>query len=51
MYANDIIECLDETLNHFLHHFNECELEVPHYNDELGCLDIMAECSEDYLWE
>lgn len=50
MYDNEMIECKDELLNHYLHHFDECEDEIPHFNEELGCLDIMAECSEEIIW-
>jgi len=50
MYGNDMIECKDELLNHYLHHFDECDIECPDYNFELDCLDIMAECAEEIIW-
>lgn len=50
MYENEMIECKDELLNHYLHHFDECEDEMPHFNAELDCLDIMVACSEEIIW-
>jgi hypothetical protein len=50
MYGNDIIECKDELFNHYLHHFDECEDETPHFNIDLDCLDILAACAEEIIW-
>ncbi len=50
MNSNDMIECKDELLNHYLHHFDECEDEIPHFNEEMGCLDLMADCAEEFIW-
>jgi len=50
MYDNEMIECKNESLNHYLHHFDECDAEHIQFNEELGCLDLMAECAEEILW-
>lgn len=48
MYECDVIEMEDFEFNHYLHHFDECE--CMEYNDEFDCIEVLAECSEEILW-
>jgi hypothetical protein len=50
MYECEIIEMEDMSFNHLLNHYDDCEYEQMHYNDEFDCIDIMAECCEEILW-
>jgi len=49
MYENDIIEFSDNGFNHYLHHFDECDGDLE-FNEELGCLQMAADCIEEILW-
>ncbi|MFA6138928.1 MAG: hypothetical protein WC667_12715 [Sulfurimonas sp.] len=50
MYGNEIIEFEDNSFNHFIHHFDECDEEHPHFNDQYGCIEIAAELMEEIIW-
>lgn len=50
MYGNEIIEVEDNSFNHYLHHFDECDENHPHYNDEYGCIEVAAELIEEIIW-
>jgi hypothetical protein len=50
MYGNEIIEFEDNSFNHFIHHFDECDEEHPHFNDQYGCIEITVELMEEILW-
>ena len=50
MYSSEIIEVEDFRLNHFIHHFDECDGEHLHYNDEYECIESAADLIEEILW-
>lgn len=50
MYDNEIIEFEDNSFNHYIHHFDECNAEHPGYNLEYDCIESVAECIEEILW-
>lgn len=51
MFEYDIIEAEDFSFNHFIHHFDEYDCEHPHFNDEFGCMEMLAECIEEIEWK
>jgi hypothetical protein len=51
MQEFDIIEVENFDFNHYLHHFEECDGEYIHYNDEYGCIEAATECLEEIIWE
>lgn len=48
MYEYDMIEMADFELNHYLNHFDDCD--CMEYNDEFECIEALAECAEEILW-
>jgi len=50
MYDNEMIEFEDEMFNHFLHHFDECDLDHIGFNEEYDCIDVAAELIEEIIW-
>ncbi len=50
MYEFDYIEVEDNGLNHYIHHFDECEDDLIHFNEELGCIEEQACCVEEIYW-
>lgn len=50
MCETDFIEFEDESFNHFMHHFDECDGEHLTYNDEYDCIAVTAELIEEILW-
>ena len=50
MYSNDIVEMEDFSFNHFIHHFDECDIEHLGYNEEYNCIEVVAECMEEIIW-
>jgi len=50
MYENDIVEMEDFMFNHYLHHFDEFDEEHLEYNEEYGCIETVAECVEEIIW-
>ncbi|MDH4943533.1 hypothetical protein [Sulfurimonas sp. C5] len=56
MYSNttdeyNMIEFEDERVNHYLHHFDECNLEQLEYNFEFDCMEPSTELMEEIMWE
>jgi len=49
MYENEIIELEDFSFNHYIHHFEECDLEYLDYNDEYQCPEIEADSIDDII--
>lgn len=47
MYDTEVIEMEEFSLNHYLHHFDESEIEYTDYNKEHDCMAVVAECFED----
>jgi hypothetical protein len=50
MYSSDIIEVEDFRFNHLIHHFDECDGEHMHYNEEYGCIEAATDLIEEILW-
>lgn len=50
MFGNTIIEVEDFRLNHYIHHFDECDGEHVRYNDEYECIEAAADLIEEILW-
>jgi hypothetical protein len=50
MFEYDIIEAENFEFNHYLHHFDDYDDEHPHFNEELGCIEMLAECIEEIEW-
>lgn len=50
MYECDMIEMENFSFNHYLHHYDDCDCEQMHFNDEMDCIDVLAECCEEILW-
>lgn len=50
MYGNEIIEFEDNSFNYYIHHFDECDEEHPHFNDEYGCIEVAADLIEEIIW-
>ncbi|GEM_PF-996897 len=46
----ELVELDESGFNHFVHHYGECDVEHPHFNEALGCLEVEAECVEEYEW-
>ena len=51
MYECDMIEMEDFSFNHFIHHYDDCDCEQMHFNEEFDCIEILAECCEEIIWE
>lgn len=51
MFESEMIEITDFSFNHYLHHFDECDGEQMHYNEEFDCIEALAECCEEILWD
>lgn len=48
MLESSMIEFEDYGFNHFVNHFDDCDcLE---YNEELGCIEAMADLMEEIIW-
>lgn len=50
MYDNEMIAFEDEKFNHFLHHFDDCDLELLEFNMELDCIALSADLIEEIIW-
>lgn len=50
MYEYEIIEVEEFGFNHFIHHYDECEDEFIHFNEEYGCIDTLTGCVEEIYW-
>lgn len=50
MFECDIIEIEDFSLNHYMHHFEDCSSRCVEYNEEFECIEVLAECAEEILW-
>jgi hypothetical protein len=46
----EMIEYEDEKFNHYLHHFDECDMEHPEFNLELDCIAVTADLAEEIIW-
>lgn len=46
----NIVEFEDERVNHFLHHFDECDMEHL-YNFEFDCIETNTDFIEEIIWE
>lgn len=51
MYDSDIIEFRDTQFNHFIHHFNEIDEVHIDFNEEYECIETLAECMEEIIWQ
>ncbi|WP_428737138.1 hypothetical protein [Sulfurimonas sp.] len=56
MYTNtteeyNLVEFEDERVNHYLHHFDECDVEHLEYNLEYDCLEASTDYIEEIIWE
>lgn len=46
----ELIEFENESFNHYLHHFDECEGEGLTYNEEYDCIEAATELIEEIIW-
>ncbi len=56
MYSNcsdeyNMVEFEDERVNHFLHHFDECDLDTLEYNFEFDCIESNTDFIEEIIWD
>ena len=45
-----MIEFEDEMFNHYLHHFDECDMENIRFNTDYDCIEVATELIEEILW-
>lgn len=45
----DFVEFEDESLNHYLHHFGECD-DILEYDDEHECIAAASSLIEEIIW-
>ncbi len=50
MYESEMIEFEDNSFNHYIHHFDECDMEHLGFNEQYECLAMAAECIEEIIW-
>jgi hypothetical protein len=50
MYECEIVEAVNETLNHYIQHFDEYENEGV-CCDPFDCNALLAEYAEEIIWE
>ncbi|MBU0721343.1 hypothetical protein KJ877_08370 [bacterium] len=50
MCETDMIEFEDNSFNHYIHHYGECDMEHPFFNTEYGCIEIAADLIEEIIW-
>jgi hypothetical protein len=50
MYTNEIIDFEDSSFNHYIHHFDDCDMEHLVFNDEYECIESVADCMEEIIW-
>ena len=46
----EMIQYEDEMLNHYLNHFDDCDMEHIQFNTEYDCIEVAAELIEEILW-
>jgi len=46
----EMIQFEDETFNHYLHHFDECDLEHLEFDLEFDCIAVSAALIEEIIW-
>ena len=46
-----MIELEDFSFNHLLHHYDDCNCESMHFIEEFDCIDALADCCEEILWD
>ncbi|MHC3994796.1 hypothetical protein ACXWTF_08185 [Thiomicrolovo sp. ZZH C-3] len=51
MFECEMIELEDFSFNHLLHHYDDCNCEQMHFNEEFDCIDALADCCEEILWD
>lgn len=49
-YDYEITELKDFTFNHYIHHYDECEHGIIHFNEEYDCIEPLAGCVEEIEW-
>jgi len=47
----DIVEFEDERMNHYLHHFDEYEMEDIEYTLIYNYMDVGTDMMEEIIWE
>ena len=47
----DYIEFEDENFNHYIHHYNDVDVDHLAYNETYDCLEMLVECTEEIVWE
>ncbi|MEJ2468871.1 MAG: hypothetical protein P8Y51_07390 [Campylobacterales bacterium] len=40
----------DFSFNHLVHHYDDCDCEHMDFNEEFDCIEVLAECAEEILW-
>jgi hypothetical protein len=50
MFESEMIEMEDFNFNHLIHHYDDCDCEHMDFNEEFDCIDVLAECAEEILW-
>lgn len=50
MFDCEMIEMEDFNFNHLIHHYDDCYCEEMHFNEEFDCIEVLAECCEEILW-
>jgi hypothetical protein len=51
MFESEMIEMEDFGFNHLVHHYDDCDCEMLHFNEALDCIEVLAECCEEILWD
>ena len=51
MYEYEIIEFKDNSFNHYMHHYDECEDGMIHFNEEFDCIEPLTGCAEEIEWK
>ena len=46
----EMIEIEDNDFNHYIHHYDECEDGILHFNEEFDCIETLAGCVEEIYW-
>jgi len=50
MFECEMIEMEDFSFNHLIRHYDDCDCEQMHFNDEFECIEVLADCCEEILW-
>ena len=49
MCESEMIEFEDNSFNHYIHHFDECDIDTFGFNEPSECLMIAAEFMDDII--